>query len=175
MACLVKDSMLSASLGALLAIGVSGPVLGQNPPDNPQPPSEIDQVMKATGYKYSDDGSFIDFKMTFNDTKRGHKVFVRKAPETYLSLKVNEVYGLVYESKEEPSKDIVTRIFEKRYRIGSIIIEKPSEKQAFWRIRYRLEFHSGWTADKFKDAANIVASTADSLEKELSSTGEDVL
>lgn len=163
--------MLSASLGVLLAVGLTG----QASPANSQPPSEIEEIMKGTGYRYSDDGAFIDFKLTFADTKRSHKVFVRKSAETYLSLKVNEIYGLAYESKEEPSSSIVSRAFEKRYSIGTVILEKPSEKQPLWRIRYRLEFQSGWTAERLKEAANIVGGTSDALEQEFSTTGEDLL
>lgn len=153
-------------------MGAGSPQIAQTPPSQL---SGIEQTVKDSGFTYKDDGSFIDFKLVFSETKRSHKVVVRKTPDSYLSLTVYEVYGLAYESKDEPSRDIVNRMFEKRYSIGSIILEKPSEKQPYWRIRYRLEFHAGWTAARFKEVSTIVGSTADALERELSATGEDLL
>ncbi len=164
--------ILGSAVGGLALFGVGSPQEGQAPPSTP---SEIEQVLKATGYEHKDEGGFISFKLTFTDTKRKHTIFVRKAAEQYLSLKVNEVYGLAYESTAAPQADLFNKIFEKRFSLGHVIVEKPSERQKFWRIRYRLDFHSGWTPDRFKEIAAVVGGTADALEQEFNPGTEDTL
>ena len=77
--------------------------------------NSIDDLMKATTLKYKNLESFYSLKFNIADSSRKQEVFIRKAGNEYRSLKVNEVFGLVWESEKPATTEQLLTIFQKRF------------------------------------------------------------
>lgn len=124
---------------------------------------------------YSDIGSFYKLKYDYSDTKRQQSTYIRKEIYTYNSLKVQEIFSLCYDRPEPPSAELLLSAFQKRFSLGGLVLEAPSEKQTNWRIRFRVALASNVLPETLKEYILIVAGTADNLEKELNPNQEDKL
>lgn len=161
-------------LGAIGIGATAAPLTEQNPPA-PGPASAIEAAMKATGYTYKEIPGFYSLSLSFQDTKRRQTVYIRRTTDTYNSLKVNEVFALVYDDPQPPSSELLLTAFQKRYSVGGLVLEKPSEEQKNWRIRFKMEHFTSSTTDRLKEEINIVGSTGDFIEKELGPEKGDIL
>lgn len=136
-------------------------------PSGVTPTDPIGAALKTAGLTFTDIGNFYKLKYTFTDSKRAQFVFVRKAIWEYNSLKIQELYSTFYESETAPSAELTQKLFQKTFTIGGLILEAPSESQKLWRIRYRLDAPTTIPTNTLKTYLQLVAGTADALEKEL--------
>jgi hypothetical protein len=135
--------------------------------------TSIDDLMKATKLIYKNLESFYSLKFDIPDSKRKQEVFVRKAGNEYRSLKVNEVFGLVWESDKPATTEQLLTIFQKRFKMGGLIYELPSATQKLYRIRYAVSMPLNSTPETAAFYINIAATTGDDVEKELNPGQED--
>ena len=91
--------------------------------------------MKATGYGYKELPGFYYLSLAFKDTDRSQTVYIRKTGDDYLSLKVHEVFSLIYDDPQPPAQAVILSAFQKRFTVGGLVLESPSEAQKNWRIR----------------------------------------
>ncbi len=135
--------------------------------------NSIDDLMKATTLKYKNLESFYSLKFNIADSSRKQEVFIRKAGNEYRSLKVNEVFGLVWESEKPATTEQLLTIFQKRFKIGGLIYELPSTAQKLYRIRYAVSMPLNSTPEAAAYCINVAATTGDDVEKELNPGQED--
>lgn len=164
--------IISSSLGALVPPNSPGPPLFarhieqvQGTPVQPTDP--VGKTMTAAKLLFSDIGGFYKMKYDFTDTKRSQFAFVRQEVYAYNSLSVQEAYALVYEDKTAPDGEVLLKLFQKSFGIGGLVLEAPSDKQVFWRIRFRIEIPTNSTPERVKTYISLVVGTADATEKEL--------
>ena len=117
--------------------------------------------LKEAKLIHSDIGSFYQFKYDFSDTKRKQTVYMRKEIYTYNSLKVQELFSLCYDKPDPPSAELLQSAFQKRFTIGGLVLEAPSEKQPNWRIRFRASLTTDALPQTLKEYVLVVAGTAD--------------
>jgi hypothetical protein len=144
-------------------------------PPVPAPSDPLGATLKDAALIYTDIGNFYKLKYDFSDTKRNQTAYIRKEVYTYNSLKVQEIFSQCYDKPEPPSAEALQSVFQKRFSIGGLVLEAPSEKQANWRIRFRVTLGTNALPETLKQYLNLVTGTADSIEKELSPTQEDKL
>lgn len=126
----------------------------------------FDATLKQAGLIYTDPGSLYCFPFNYSGIQRVQTAYVQKRIDSYNSLKFREVYSLFYEAKEAPSADLLQRVFQKRFPLGSLALDAPSAAQTYWRIRFRIDAPEGITPDRLKTYISLAARTADNLEKE---------
>ena len=153
------------------------PILALAMVQSPAPQTEVslEATLKDAKLSYTDIGNFYKLKYGFSDTKRSQIAYIRKVEESYNSLKVQEIFSLCYDKSDPPSSEQLQSIFQKRFSIGGLVLEAPSEKQANWRIRFRVTLATNALPETLKEYLNLVSGTADSLEKELNPGSEDKL
>lgn len=139
--------------------------------DGPSP--EFAATLKSSGKAMTDSGKFYTLKYTISESKRKQTVYIRKSPETYLSLKGHEVFGLVWEGPTEPTAEKLLEWSQRRFGVGGLVCERPSETQTQFRVRYRLTVADSATAAELTEALEIVAATSDDVEKVLNPGAED--
>ena len=139
------------------------------------PTSPLEATLKDAKLSYTEIGNFYQLKYDFSDTKRKQTAYIRKMEESYNSLKVQEIFSICYDSKDTPSAELLQSVFQKRFAIGGLVLEAPSETQTNWRIRFRVTLTTSALPETLKEYLNLVAGTADNLEKELNPTQEDKL
>lgn len=148
---------------------VAGLLLAQNSATQPdQPLNPVLRLLQAAEFRYETLDNFYSVKFSIANTERYQTVYLRKSREDYLSLQAREVYTLVWESKERAPTDLIFTLFQKRYSIGGLIYELPTEKQVLYRIRYRHCISDSMSIPQFKELMGIVAAAGDSIEKEIS-------
>ena len=125
--------MLSISV-----LAAAASVAAQGTPTQTPTPSPIDILMKSTKLKYLEQKDVYKVRYTMGETPRKHDVFVRMVTHEYRTLKVNEVFGLVWESDKAATHDQLITIFQKKYKMGGLIYELPSETQKNYRIRFAI-------------------------------------
>jgi hypothetical protein len=136
-------------------------------PSTPEPADLVGKALKASGLSHTDIGRFYKIKYDYSDTKRSQTAHIRKEVYDYNSLKVQEIFSQCYDSPNAPSAELLQKVFQKRFSIGGLVLEAPSQEQPNWRIRFRIDAPIEITPDRLKQYVNIVAGTADTLEKEL--------
>jgi hypothetical protein len=141
----------------------------------PMPSDPLGATLKDAKLIYSDIGSFYKLKYDYSDNKRSQVAYIRKEIYTYNSLKVQEIFSLCYDKPEPPSAELLQSAFQKRYTVGGLVLEAPSEKQTNWRIRFRTSVATNVLPQTLKEYMLLVAGTADNLEKELNPNQEDKL
>lgn len=138
-----------------------------------QAPNPVEDLLKAAKLIYSDMPNFFNLKFDISDSKRTHTVYVRKTTWEFRSLKNNEVYGLVWESAMAPTADQLLTIFQKRFKIGGLVYELPSEAQKLFRIRFSVWMPLNSSAQVASTYLSLVSTTGDEIEKELNPGKED--
>jgi hypothetical protein len=153
------------------------PILALAMVQSPAPQTEVSlgTTLKDAKLSHTDIGNFYKLKYDFSDTKRSQVAYIRKAEESYNSLKVQEIFSQCYDKPEPPSAEVLQSAFQKRFTIGGLVLEAPSEKQANWRIRFRVTLATNALPETLKEYLKLVAGTADNLEKELNPGSEDKL
>lgn len=174
---LTKDLTDKWALDAIEVVGKAASLAKQKelPKVGPDTTDALGKTLVAAGYKYSTAGPFYQIRITFTDNKRAQNVFIRQAVWDYNSLKVQEVYSTFYESTEPPSADTLKLFSQKIFNIGGIILEQPSDKQKYWRMRFRLDAPIDITPARLRKYVGLAAGTADALEREITPTKEDTL
>ncbi len=132
-------------------------------------------TLLATGLVYTDGDRFYDLRFSDSDKKRAQVVHIRKAVDQYESLRVQEVFSLCYDASDPPGEELLRTTFQKRFGIGGLQLEAPSEQQSHWRIRYRIAVACDTSAEGLAKLLRIAQATADQLEKELNPGAEDRL
>jgi hypothetical protein len=155
---------ISLALSAALGVAVLQP-----PQTVPDP---IGDLIKATKLTYTEITKFYQLSYII-DEKRKQTIYVRKETYDYRSLKVNEVYSLVWESPNAMPADQLLTTFLTRLGIGGLIYEQPSEAQKLYRIRFRMTVPISLSPDAAKEYFNTVAVTGDTLEAKLNPGAED--
>ncbi len=145
---------------------VAAIILGQQS-DGIECPRTLLDALEKSKLTYATLPAFLSFKYTIAESKRTQTVYLRKASEEYLGLKVNEVFGIVWDEPQKPSRDLLLSTFNKRFTIGGLVLELPSATQKNYRIRFRTTVSATASPREVKDVLNVVASTADDLEKQL--------
>lgn len=141
--------------------------LSQAPPAAPAPVKDSTEIaLDAAGLTYTKLPGFYQLPFTLAESRR-QTVYVRRAAEAYKSVGINEAFAICYESESEPTAEMLQKTFLRRFTIGGLVLEAPSETQPKWRIRYRLEITTKEPPARLKQMLSIVASTSDTLEKEL--------
>ncbi len=140
-----------------------------------QPPVgvELETLLKQAKLSYTDSGGFFNLRYNLADTKRSHKVMVRKELYTYNTLNGWEGFGLVYESETAPTLEQSLAWSQKRFSYGGLVFERPSEAQKLYRVRFRISIPANLPPEELQTHLSIVANTADQLELEIS--GKDIL
>lgn len=137
--------------------------------------SPLEATLKDAKISYTDIGNHYKLKYDFSNTKRNQTAYIRKEVYTYNSLKLQELFSLCYDKPEAPSAEQLQSVFQKRFSIGGLVLEAPSENQKNWRIRFRATVTTSALPETLKEYLKLVAGTADNLEKELSPIQEDKL
>lgn len=157
--------LVSLTAGVLL---VSGPIFGQTAASLIE--SDLDKAVKESGLTPVDIGKFLRFNYRVETqesatkvSKPSSSVFIRKDVWEYQSLKVREMYGLVYEATEPPSTEKLVELFSTSFSIGGLQLEGPSDTQKYWRLRFRVEVPVNCSGKRFRWYADTVSLTADSI------------
>jgi ankyrin repeat protein len=132
-------------------------------------------LLDRANLRYKDLGTIHELRYGDSKDNRSQKVYVRKKVETYGGLSVREAYSLCYDAKEPPSEEVLRQTFQKRYSIGGLVLEAPSEGQPNWRIRFRIDVPTDVTPERLAKYLLLVQGTADQIEKTLSPDAEDRL
>jgi hypothetical protein len=125
----------------------------------------FDGVLKEAKLVFEDISGFYKLKYNIANSDRKQVVYIRKSTESYLSLKTREVFSIFYESETPPPDNLLASLFEKRFNLGGLTLEKPSETQKFWRIRYRMDILPNLTSKEVAERLSVAAATGDDLEK----------
>ena len=133
---------------------------------SPTPADAMGATLRLAGLPAKDIGSFYSLRYNFTDTKRSQTAYIRKSTDSYNSLKIHEIFSIFYDAKEAPSAELLQKVFQKRYSIGGLVLEAPNTNQSNWRIRFRIDAPADIATDRLKTFTNLVAGTADALEKE---------
>lgn len=157
--------LFSAVAGAVLASGQSNP---------PPPLTDFLPAFSEFKGKQEDIGGFVKIPYTITESQRKQAVYIRKSASEYRSLKVVEIYSLVWESDQEPSNEQVLKAAEIRFSVGHLVFEAPSESQPKYRYRFRVTVDSDITFPRLKAVLDVVAATGDGVEKQLSPDAGDV-
>lgn len=169
----LKPSKVLILMLSISVLAAAAWVAAQGTPTQTPAPSLIDNLMKSTKLKYVEQKDFYKVRYTMGETPRKHDVYVRMVTHEYRTLKVNEVFGLVWESDKAATHDQLITIFQKKYKMGGLIYELPSETQKNYRIRYAISLPLNSTPEIAKSYLNMVATTGDQLENDLNPGKED--
>ncbi len=132
-------------------------------------------LLVEAGLHFEDAGDCHRLRFDDDGSHRGQIVWIRKAVDTYGALAVHEVFSLCYDAAEPPDDVLLRQVFLHRYAIGGLVLEAPSAAQEHWRIRFRIEAPADVTAPRLATYLQLVQSTADALEREISPAAEDRL
>lgn len=164
-----NDETMLVVNSILFALMLGSPVQQSSPAQTTPPAIDpLGGVLKASGLSFTDITRFYKLKFDYSDSKRSQYVYIRKAPETFRSLSVQEIYSLLYESPTAPSPEVLRKVFVKIFTIGGLVLEAPSAGQSMWRIRFRIDAPTVTTPERLKQYLLLAAGTADALEQELS-------
>lgn len=131
--------------------------------------------LTESGLTFTELTGFYSLTFTIADSKRKQTAFVRRTVEEYRSLKVREVFSLCWDEPTPPSRELLAAAFQKRFSIGGLTLEQPSETQKNWRIRFRVDVPADMPAKELRSHIEVVEVTADSLEAEFNPGKEDRL
>ncbi|MBK7875200.1 MAG: ankyrin repeat domain-containing protein [Planctomycetes bacterium] len=124
---------------------------------------------------FEDIGDYFELPYSDADSNRAQRVFVRKERYEYESLSVHELLSLCYDAKVAPKPDQLVQWFQRRFALGGLVLEAPTEGQENWRIRYRILIASDAPPERWSHYLQLVQGTADALEKEFNPGAEDRL
>lgn len=139
-------------------------------PDDP-----LGTTMRLAGLRSEDLGKAHMLRFTDDGTGRAQRIYLRKQVERYNELAVQELYSLVYDRADPPKADLLRKAFTRRFGVGGLVLEQPSEGQRNWRIRFRTTPAVDITPADFARYCQLTQSTADALERELNPGSEDLL
>lgn len=130
------------------------------------------QTIKDSKLVTTDLSGFYEIPFTLAKDRK-QTTYIRKELYEYRSIKVHEAFSLCYDSEKPPAPELVVTAFQKRFNIGGLILEKPSETQKNWRIRFRTEIPVDIKPTELVHRLEIIANTADTLEQEFDPTKKD--
>jgi hypothetical protein len=145
------------------------------PQETPKPNFDaFASKMKNGGMIFTDIEGFFELQYTISGAaKRNQKAYIRKSVEEFRSLKAMEVFSLVWESDKAATSSFLMETLQRSFALGGLIYELPSEKQKLYRIRYRTTISPDTPVEQIKEIVDIVASTADDLERKFNPEGAD--
>ena len=158
----LDDAALTALLAAALQKGAD--------PEDP-----LGTTLRLAGLHNEDVGKFHELQYSNRDSGRSQKVYLRKKVARYESLAVQEIWSLAYDRTEPPSAEALQKAFARRYGIGGLVLEPPSEAQPNWRIRFRVAAAIDITPKDLAKYCDLTQDAADTLERELNPGAEDTL
>lgn len=141
----------------------------------PVQPDLFKLTLQGSGLQFTESTGFYEVKygIAESNPKRSQTVYIRKSVETYRSLSVREVFALVWESPNPATSEFLLTQFQKRYALGGLVYEKPSETQKLHRFRYRFTVPVDCDAKRLKALLEVAAATGDVIERELNPNEED--
>jgi hypothetical protein len=128
---------------------------------------DLGSTLKASGLNHSDIGGFFSLTFTHGASKVEQVSYVRKEKWSYNSLAVHEVFSIIYDSPDQPSDELITTMFQKRFTGGGIILEEPSKTQTNWRFRFKMDMPANASATKMKEVIQITDATAFDLKGQI--------
>jgi hypothetical protein len=170
-----RDTFLFSSLVSLSADNIHSAVVELKKRAKQTPTDPLGQDLTASKLVYSDIGKFYKLIFDIKDTSRKQIIYVRKENQVYNSIETREIFSLCYDEKDPPSAGLLQSIFQKRYNIGGLTLEAPSDSQKNWRIRFRIDVLANLNPAALRNRIELVQSTADALEKEINPGKEDKL
>lgn len=138
-------------------------------------PDSLESLLKRAKLEFTELQRFYKLSFTNDETKRQQLVYVRRNAASWETLTVHEIYSLCWQSTEPPPRALLDSAFQKRFALGGLVLEQPSDDQKFWRIRFRCEAPADVTPERLSTYLQVVQSTADQLERELNPNAEDRL
>lgn len=144
-------------------------------PQRASPDDPLGATMRRAGLRSEDLGDFHKLHYTHDDTGRTQTIYLRKRVDRYGELAVQELFSLVYDRAEPPTAELLRNAFARRFGVGGLVLERPSETQKNWRIRFRTTPTVDVTPADFARYCDVTQSTADELERELNPGAEDLL
>lgn len=139
------------------------------------PADPLGTTLRLAGLQSEDVGTFHELRYANRESGRSQRVYVRKQVERYAELATQEISSLAYDRPEAPSAELLQKAFAKRYGIGGLVLETPSETQPNWRLRFRVNAAIDIAAKDLAKYCNLTQDAADSLEHELNPGAEDTL
>lgn len=161
---MIKKAVLLSAAGFLCASIASA----QTEPTVPAKPDIWAKFFADTKIEAEDLGSLFSVEYKITDTNRKQKLYFRKVADSYRSLEGAEVFGLVWESDKAPTTEFLQKTFDKRFSMGGLVYELPSENQKMYRIRYHYTIDPQSNSKTLIKTLQILAATADSLELTIS-------
>lgn len=150
-------------------------VLQKAVPQRTDPDDPLGATMRRAGLHSEDLGNVHKLRFTNEDTGRAQSIYLRRQVERYGELAVQELYSLVYDRAEPPTAELLRKAFARRFGVGGLVLERPSEAQPNWRIRFRTTPTVDVAPTDFARYCEVTQSTADELERELNPGAEDLL
>jgi hypothetical protein len=141
-------------------------------PVDPPEPTQIEKTFESLNLKSTTVPGFIQVQFSISETTRKQWVQIRTAPESYRSLQQNEVFSMVWESKNPPSNEKLIEMFLDPWLNGGMVLDLPSEKNPTYRLRFRINVNADIAPDRLKKVMQTVAATGDSLEKKFGGEGD---
>lgn len=132
-------------------------------------------LLERAKLSYTDIGDFHKVRYDNEEAKRGQTVWLRKTPEKYGTVVMYELFSICFESNDAPGEELLRKAMQKRFSLGNLVLEQPSEAQKFWRIRYRIDVPADVTPERLSNYLQLAQATADGLEKEFAPGAEDRL
>lgn len=139
------------------------------------PEDPLGTTLRLAGLRSEDIGKFHELRYANSETKRTQKVYLRKKVERYSGLAVQEIWSLGYDQPVAPGAELLQKAFQRRYGVGGLVLEQPSEEQPNWRIRFRLSAAVDITPKVLAKYCDLAQDAGDSLERELNPGAEDTL
>ncbi|MCE9557347.1 MAG: hypothetical protein K8R88_00195 [Armatimonadetes bacterium] len=129
------------------------------------------ETLKETKVITKELPKFYEIRFTV-DKKRKQTAYIRKEVFEYRSIQVREAFSICYDNKLAPSPELILAAFQKRFSVGGLVLEKPSDEQANWRIRFKLDLPIDISAKDLRLKLDVIATTTDGLEAEFNA-GKD--
>ncbi|WP_395094494.1 hypothetical protein [Armatimonas sp.] len=133
----------------------------------PAPGGSLEAALKDAGLAFSNNGGFYSLKFSFSNTGRSQTAYIRKEIFSSSSLKTRKIVSFCYDAKNAPGAEILKTVFQKHLGIGGFGLEAPEGAQKNWRIFFRIDAPAEISPELLKQYLNLVAATADEIEKEL--------
>jgi hypothetical protein len=132
--------------------------------------NDLDRAVREGKLVPQDIGNFLKFKYSIESqkgsgvfNKNSSSVFIRKLVWDYQSLKVREMFSLVYEDLNSPPVEKLVELFSTPFSIGGLQLESPSETQKYWRIRFKVDVPVNSDGKRLRWFADTVSLTSDSI------------
>lgn len=124
---------------------------------------------------FSEESGLHRIQYEITQRSRSQTVYVRRKVEEFESLRVQEAFSLCYDAERAPTAEELRAWFQRRFALGGLVLEAPSENQRNWRVRFRCAVACDCTPQRLAATLRILQATADDLEHQFNPGEEDRL